>query len=103
MIVFCTVPNEQEARSISRVLVQEGLCACVNVIPHITSYYIYDDAFCEDQELLLMIKTDKTHFPALEQRISDLHSYDTPEIIATSIEAGSAPYMQWLQKALKPL
>lgn len=103
MIVFCTVPDREQARAISRALVEEGLCACVNVLPQVTSFYVYEGKFCEEDELLLMIKTDKAHYAALEQRIKTLHSYEVPEIIATSIEAGSKEYLQWLKKALTPL
>ncbi len=103
MIVFCTVPDREQARAISRALVEEGLCACVNVLPQVTSFYVYEGKFCEEDELLLMIKTDKAHYAVLEQRIKTLHSYEVPEIIATSIEAGSKEYLQWLKKALTPL
>lgn len=100
MIIFCTVPNDKTAKEISRALVTEGLCACVNQIPKVTSYYIYEGEFCEDDETLLLIKTASTHFKALEKRIKELHPYDLPEIIATSITQSSPEYKSWLLKAL---
>ena len=101
MIVFCTVPSAEEGKRIATALVQEGLCACVNRIPSVTSYYIYEGAFCEDAEELLVIKTLPSHFERLEARIGELHPYDLPEIVATEITAGSSAYMEWLAKALK--
>jgi len=100
MIVFCTVPDEETAKSIARTIVTEGLCACVNQIPSVKSYYIYEDEFCEDNELLLMIKTAPTHYEKLEKRLLQLHPYDTPEIIATSISEASLDYKEWLLKSL---
>ena len=100
MIVFCTVPNEDTAKEIARTIVKEGLCACVNEIPKIKSYYIYEDEFCEDSELLLLIKTSSSHFKALEQRIKELHPYDVPEIIATPISEISEEYRNWILKSL---
>jgi len=100
MIVFCTVPNEQVAKEISRAIVTEALCACVNQIPQVKSYYIYEGEFCEDKEILLLIKTASSHFKALEQRLKELHPYDLPEIIATPITESSAEYKSWLLKAL---
>ena len=100
MIVFCTVPNEEVAKEISRALVTEALCACVNQIPKIKSYYVYEGEFCEDDELLLLIKTAPSHFKALEKRLKELHPYELPEIIATPIIESSAEYKSWLLKAL---
>ena len=100
MIVYCTVPDETTAKSIARSIVEEGLCACVNQIPKIKSYYIYEEKFCEDDELLLLIKTAPSHFKALERRLKELHPYDVPEIIATPITEASAEYRSWMLKAL---
>jgi periplasmic divalent cation tolerance protein len=100
MIVFCTVPDEAIARQIARTIVKEGLCACVNQIPKIKSYYIFEDEFCEDDELLLLIKTASSHFKALEKRLKELHPYDTPEIIATAITESSPEYRAWMLNSL---
>ena len=100
MIVYCTVPSAEVGTEIARALVEEGLCACVNRIPGVTSTYIYEGKLCEDAEELLIIKTFPSHFERLEVRIRELHPYDLPEIIATDITAGSEPYMRWLKNAL---
>lgn len=100
MIVFCTVPDEATAKEIARAIVKEGLCACVNQIPKIKSYYIYEGEFCEDDELLLLIKTASSHYKALENRIQELHPYDTPEIIAAPICEASAEYRAWMLGSL---
>lgn len=101
MIVCCTVPNEEVAREISYALIKEKLCACVNKIPNIKSYYIYEDEFCEDNELLLMIKTAPSHFELLQDRIKELHPYEVPEIIATKITDSSAEYRSWVVNSLR--
>jgi periplasmic divalent cation tolerance protein len=100
MIVFCTVPSAEEGKRIATALVKEGLCACVNQLPSVSSYYIYEGEFCENGEELLMIKTLPSHYERLEARIIELHPYDVPEVIATDIKAGSAAYMKWLEGAL---
>lgn len=101
LIVFCTVPDEKAAKNIAYTLVKEGLCACVNQIPKVTSYYIYEGALCEDNELLLLIKTASSHFKRLQERIKELHPYDVPEIIGTRISEVSPEYEKWLLTALK--
>ena len=100
MIVFCTVPDEDTAKEIARIIVKEGLCACVNQIPKVKSYYLYEDEFCEENELLLLIKTASSHFQALENRLKELHPYDVPEIIATPISEASVEYRDWMLKSL---
>jgi periplasmic divalent cation tolerance protein len=101
MIVFCTVPDGKTAKEIAYALVKEGLCACVNHVPAITSYYIYEGEFCEDNELLLLIKTAPSHFSALQERLKELHPYDVPEIIGIRISEISPEYEKWLLRALK--
>ena len=49
----------------------------------------------------MMIKTTRKHFERLEKEIRRLHSYETPEIIALPIVAGSAAYLKWLWKSVK--
>lgn len=102
MIVFCTVGSYSEGRKISKTVVDEGLCACVNLVSNVTSFYKWEGKFCEDEEMLMIIKTRKSHFNALKDRIKSLHSYDTPEIIAVKIEDGDEAYLAWLSGALKP-
>jgi periplasmic divalent cation tolerance protein len=103
IVVYCTVPDTKTGETIARFLVKEGLCACVNRLPAVTSYYIYEGEYCEDNEELLIIKSDAAHFKALERRISELHPYDVPEIIASEIVEGSGAYLKWLGDSLKPL
>ena len=99
--IQCSVPTKKVAKKIAKKLVEEQLCACVNILPKMSSFYIYEDKFCEDEELLLLIKTDKKHYKAVETRILSLHPYDIPEIIAIPIIEGSDTYIDWVNKALK--
>ena len=103
LIVYCTVPNTATGKKIAKTVVEEGLCACVNLIPGVTSFYIYEEQFCEESEELLIIKTDSTCYKALEKRLLEIHPYEVPEIIASEITDGSDSYMDWLRNSLKPL
>ncbi len=99
--IQCTVPTKKVAKKIARRLVEEQLCACVNILPKINSFYIYEGEFCEDEELLLLIKTDKEHYKAVEKRIFTLHPYEVPEIIVLPVINGAKNYVRWATKALK--
>ena len=94
--VYMTAGLPEEARAIGRVLVTERLAACANLVPGLTSIYRWQGAIQHDSEWLLIIKTRGTVYPLLEARIRELHSYNTPEIIALPIQTGSAAYLDWI-------
>lgn len=98
LLVFCTCENQAEARRIARILVDERLAACANIIASVQSIYRWEGAVSEAEEAQILLKTTTDRYPALEKRIAELHSYDTPEIIATPIAAGSDRYLSWLRE-----
>ncbi len=99
-IVCCTCANAVEARQIAATLVEERLAACVNILPSICSIYRWQEKVESAEEWLLLIKSAEPHFPKLRDRITELHSYDTPEIVALNIAAGSEKYLSWLKAQL---
>jgi|SRR5436305_8562691 periplasmic divalent cation tolerance protein len=96
VLILSTCPNEESASRLAEALVSERLAACVNVLPSVKSVYRWEGAVETATEHLLLIKTTDARFPAVRARIVELHSYDTPEIIAVPITAGSESYMSWL-------
>jgi periplasmic divalent cation tolerance protein len=100
IVVYVTVSSADEGVRIARCLVEERLAACVNQLPGVRSTYRWQGKVEESGEELLLIKTTKKLFTAIEQRICELHSYAVPEVIAAPIIAGSKPYLQWLDEQL---
>lgn len=98
VIVFCTCASQDQAVAIANTVLEERLAACVNVLPPIRSIYRWEDKIEDAQEMVLLIKTTAHRFAALRDRITELHSYDTPEIIAVPVEDGSARYLAWLRE-----
>ena len=96
MIVFVTCGSEEEALNISRVLVEEQLAACVNLISPVRSIYRWEGKIWDEKEWLLIIKTQRKRFDEVEKKVKSLHSYSVPEIIALPIIAGSSSYLDWL-------
>jgi periplasmic divalent cation tolerance protein len=99
VIVFSTCATRDEAERIAKAIVEDGLAACVQLLPPMRSVYRWQGAVQQSEEILLLIKTTETRFPQLENRIEELHSYDTPEIIAVPVIAGAQKYLTWLQDA----
>ncbi|MFQ3574247.1 MAG: divalent-cation tolerance protein CutA, partial [Thermodesulfovibrionales bacterium] len=82
IVVYITAPNEQEAVSIAKTLVQERLCGCVNIVKDIRSIYSWQGKIEDDKEVLMIAKTKEGLFEPLSERVKSLHSYTVPEIIA---------------------
>lgn len=99
--VFTTVGDKAEAQRIARGLVERRLAACVQVLGPIHSSYWWQGEVETAEEYLCLIKADRRIYDELEAAIKDVHSYDTPEILAMPVVDGNADYLQWLQAELK--
>ncbi len=99
-VIYCTCPNNAVANAISKLLVQNKLAACVNILPNITSIYEWRGELQRDQELLLLIKSRSDKFEELKQAIIKLHPYELPEIIAVSIDNAVPNYLNWINESL---
>jgi periplasmic divalent cation tolerance protein len=96
LVVLCACPDEETAKRIAEALVGEHLAACVNRMAGVRSTYRWQDRVQDEPEVLLLIKTVRRRFEALELRLKALHPYDLPEIIALPATAGSAEYLAWI-------
>lgn len=102
-IVLCTCPDPETATTIASVLVEEGLAACVNIQPSITSVYRWQGKTETSDESLMIIKSLAENYSHIEKRIVELHPYELPEVIAVPIVAGLKPYLAWLSSPEKAL
>jgi periplasmic divalent cation tolerance protein len=100
-IVLTTTATPKEADRIGRILVEERLAACATLIPSVQSIYHWEGKIESSTETLLLLKTGPDQLPALEDRLHELHSYQTPEFLVLNVEAGSHPYLEWLQASLR--
>ena len=98
IIIYITTASSEEAASIGKALVDERIAACANVLPGMTSIYRWDGKTQSGSEAVLILKTRKNLLAKAEIRIKDLHSYDTPCILAIPVIDGSHPFLQWIEK-----
>jgi periplasmic divalent cation tolerance protein len=97
IVVLVTAPNAEMATNLARTLVGEKLVACVNILPGLRSIYAWEGNVCDEEEFLCLMKTRRTLFGAVHDRVLDMHPYKVPEVIALPIQGGSAPYLTWLR------
>ena len=96
-----TAANSDEATRIAEMLVERKLAACVQVLPPMTSIYVWKGDVQRESEILLVAKSTRAKFDELEASVRAIHSYETPEIIALPIVAGSPSYLSWLSNCLE--
>lgn len=99
-VVLCTVPDREAGRTLARGLLEARLAACVNLLPGVTSMYTWEGAVEESEELLLVIKTDRTRADDVIGFIEREHPYDCPEAIALDVVRGSRAYLDWIANSL---
>lgn len=94
-VLLTTLPTQEDARRIARLLVEERLAACVQLLP-IESFYRWEGKVQNEGELLLLIKTRTALFDAAMTRIKTEHPYTVPEIVGWPLGAGHPPYLDWI-------
>ena len=100
IFAYITTKDKEQALSIGKVLVEERLCACVNIIDPMTSIYRWEGQITTDSETVLIAKTTAEKFDVLQERVKQLHSYSCPCIVSIPVSNGSAQYLDWLSSSL---
>lgn len=100
-IVLTTAANAEEAEQLARTLVEERLATCATLVPAVHSIYRWHGEVESATETLLLIKTAPEQLAALEARLHELHSYETPEFLVLKADAASQPYLEWLHASLR--
>lgn len=101
IVVSTTCGSEEEARRLARLLVEERLAACVQVLPPIHSVYRWRGAVEESGEWLILIKSRRGLFEDIRRRIRAEHSYELPEILAAAVVDGEPDYLAWMDSGLR--
>jgi periplasmic divalent cation tolerance protein len=94
-VLLTTTSSREEAQKIARLLIDEKLAACVQLLP-IESFYFWEGKTRNEAEMLLLVKTRTALFEKTIARIKAVHSYSVPEIVATAFTTGFAGYFDWI-------
>jgi len=97
-LLYVTTSSEEEAKAIGRMLVEERLAACVNLLGPITSFYWWEGGVQEDGEVALIAKTKAHLVDEAVLRIKNVHSYKCPCVVALPIEAGNPEFLAWIDE-----
>ncbi|MEM1371422.1 MAG: divalent-cation tolerance protein CutA [Pseudomonadota bacterium] len=95
-LIYSTWPNPQSAAAAAKILLEERLIACANVLPGMTSVFRWQGAVCEETEAVAVFKTTSAKARQLIERAGELHPYDTPALVAVPFADGHPKYLGWL-------
>jgi len=101
--IHWTSGNLDEARKISRYLVQERLVACAQITPWIESIYLWNGQLETTQESKIVLKTCKDYYDQIKKVILENCTYQVPEITYQHIDGGNEEYLSWLRDRLQKI
>ncbi len=100
IVVLITCGTSREGARIARHLIDKRLIACANLMPQVRSLYLWKGKIADQKECLLILKSTRELFPALQMEVEKLHTYSVPEIIALPIIDGSRNYLNWVAECV---
>lgn len=95
-----TSDSLEEARDIAKALVKKKWVACANILPHVDSFYLWDDKLQEDKEVKVFFKTKDPYFARVRDYIIEHAHYDVPEISKILIADANPDYIAWMSEHL---
>jgi periplasmic divalent cation tolerance protein len=102
MLVLVTAPDLKVARKLIALILKARVAACGNLMTRLESHYWWQGKLEKSSEVLILFKTTKPALPRLEELVLANHPYDTPEIVALSLSAGTARYLDWISSSVTP-
>ena len=99
-LIYITTSEIMESKKIAMKLLEERLVACTNIIPQITSMYLWKGKIEVENESILIAKTRDDKVDQVINRVKELHSYETPCILQLEVKKGSEEYLQWMENEL---
>jgi periplasmic divalent cation tolerance protein len=96
VFVYTTYPSVVEAERAGRILVERRLCACVNILPGMVSYYRWQGAIERGDEAVMIIKTRASLAEAVRAAVKEMHPYSTPAVLVVPIESVDPDYHAWI-------
>lgn len=99
ILIVSTFPTKKHVQKICKLLLNESLVACCQIVGPIESHYIWQDRVEVSKEYLCLMKTIKTKYKLTKNLIKKNHPYAIPEIVSFDISTGHEPYLDWIIKS----
>ncbi|GIL16419.1 MAG: divalent-cation tolerance protein CutA [Oligoflexia bacterium] len=99
--LYVTTTNNENAKHLSRILLQEKLIACANILPQMEALYWWEGKIEEGSEALMILKTTRDKIDLVRAKLKTIHPYQTPCIAEIHIDSMNAEYQNWILNSLK--
>ena len=99
--IYMTAGSRDEATKIGKELVTSKLAACVNILDHMQSFYLWEGVIQNDTEVVIIAKTTGDRVAELIEKVKSMHSYECPCIVSLPIAGGHRPFLDWIAKEVK--
>ncbi len=96
ILIYCTAPDKKVSKKLAKHLLSLNLIACVNIFSEIDSFYNWKGELKEEQESLLICKTQKSLYPLVEKEIIKEHPYECPCIVAVELTEANPNFLKWI-------
>jgi len=97
ILIYSTFPSKADAVSLGNLLVERALAACVNILPGMTSIYMWEGSLECGDEVVMLIKTVAGHKDAVFEAVQQLHAFANPALLVLPIEGGSPEFLDWIK------
>lgn len=103
VLIYATFPGDEDAACAGRGLVEQGLAACVNIIPGMRSIYRWQGFVEEADEVVMIAKTQRRLADAVMAYIRAGHAYQNPALLVLPVESGAPDFLGWLRAETTPV
>lgn len=94
-MIISTYADKDLAKEIAKLLVEQRLAACMQMFP-INSVYLWKDEICDENEIMILIKSRTDYFDKVAAAIRQHHPHEVPEIVQIPITSGLPDYLNWI-------
>ncbi len=96
VLVYMTAANRSEAEQVGKALIESRLAACVNILDSMQAMFWWGGQVEKDSETVLLAKTRVGLVGRLNAKVAEVHSYETPCVVAVPIIDGNPEFLQWI-------
>jgi len=95
-LIWCPFADEASAAGVGAQMLDEGLVACLNILPPMRSISVWRGERHEAAEVAALFKTDAALLDRATARLAELHPYEVPAVLGWRADTAAAPTAEWL-------